>query len=373
MRTLTPSLAASLFPSRSSAILRLCVSAILGFATSAAFAADISCNEPCDPSEAWFGLNGITLTISYPGAPGYAKWSGKFDNESNDYQLESEMSDGNATRTGSMLVVGGLVMAVKGGLVKPGHEFDLLDGAALSQQMVYRLLSTALPDGPDALEGVQKVDYSSDKIDLELATMVSESAISAPWRVTGKIRRVGINAFDYDLALTSSGGAGLGGSGAYNPHLSGSLSKPGTARIDDSISLAGWETYDVGVQMIAVDGALKAANGTQSPSEPYNTVGEVRRKIADTHAADPSPDKDFTGLWKEHCEDNFGLQIVRSNEDGKYVIGFCGPGGCEDSGSARHSFIIGDSNYEVVGDNELIQTGEQGGHQLYRRCAMAEN
>ena len=103
------------------------------------------------------------------------------------------------------------------------------------------------------------------------------------------------------------------------------------------------------------------------------TVADVRKTLAgeDVEAADA--DRDFSGIWKEQCGDQFGLSIERVGGDGRYLIAFCGPGGCENFDVARRSFIAGDSNYEIIGDNEIVQTGEQGGRQHYLRCMSSGN
>jgi hypothetical protein len=311
-------------------------------------------------------LNTIAVKVSYPGTPGYAMWRGKFDTASNDFQLDSEMSDGNATHQGTILMVGGLVMAVRGEVVKPGLEFSLLDGAALSQQLVYRLLDTAIPAGPHAIVRTRKVDYTSDNLDMQLATPSAEAVVSAPWSVTGTVKQLSGNIIEYDLNLRSGGSSIAGADNAYNPHLTGRLSRTDAARLDDSISLEGWKTYSVASR---TDTGAARVEGIHSSTRPYRTVADARKDIDGNDGEEAADTRDFTGLWKEHCEDAFGLRIVRGEEARDYLIVFCTPGGCGESESGRRSFIAGDANYEIVSDTEIIQTGEQGGRQRYLRCA----
>jgi hypothetical protein len=355
------------------AIIRLLAAAALCAATAVSLAGETPCNDSCTAPGHWLDLNTIAVKVSYPGTPGYAMWRGKFDSASNDYQLDSEMSDGNATRAGTILMVGGLVMAVRGEVVKPGLELSLLDGAALSQQLVYRLLSTAIPAGPQAIAHTQKVRYASDSLPILLSTPSAEAVVSAPWSVTGTVKQLTGGTIEYDLSVHSGGGSAGGAISAYNPHLAGRLSRTASARLDDSISLAGWKTYDVASRVDAGNGASMAVAGIHTSARPYRTVAEVRKELNAEDGAEAADVRDFTGLWKEHCEDAFGLQILHNNEGRDYLIVFCTPGGCEEPGSGRRSFIAGDVNYEIVGDNEIIQTGEQGGRQRYLRCAAADN
>jgi hypothetical protein len=265
-------------------------------------------------------------------------------------------------------------MAARGDMVKPGLEFELLDGAALSQQLVYRLLSAALPDGPDALGPglkIVKIDYASEELGLQLTTPTSQRAISAPWRVTGNLKRANGGAIEYDLQLQSGDAVAHAGS-AYNPHLSGRLYRL-AAKLDDATSLQGWRTYRAGEQLAANDHAGSASDGAGYGMEGMLTVADARRQITGDGSADSEAVMDFTGFWKEKCEDEFGLRIFHLEAEREYLIAFCSPGGCEDADTARRSFIAGDANYEIIGENELVRTGEQGGRQRYRRCVALKN
>jgi hypothetical protein len=344
------------------AILRFSVATIL-FAAAFECSGESICSEACYASTSWRDLNAIALQVSFPGSPGYAEWDGTFDKMSNDFRLDTELFDGAQLRKGTILMVGGLAMAVQGEMVKPGLEPRLLDGAALSQQLVYRLLDTALPEGPAGVDGVTQIEYASADDGMHLATTTTEGIITAPWRVTGKVKRLDSATIEYDLQLASGGPSVLADSDDnYNPHLTGRLSRQAVATLDGSMSLAGWKTY----------GADQVEEVTTT-GKTFRTVGDLRKTLAGegAEAADAGPD--FSGIWKEQCEDEFGLRIEHASGDGRYLIAFCGPGGCENFDLARRSFIAGDSNYEIVNDNEIIQTGEQGGQQRYLRCLSAGN
>jgi hypothetical protein len=343
------------------ACLRLSTAAIFAIAAQTALAtSDLPCGDNCLPTP-WLKLNAIAVKVSFPGSAKYEILRGRFDSKTNDFRLDAELFDGKAAKKGTILLVGGLVMAVKGNVADPGAEFNLLDNAALSQQLVYRLLGVALPNGPESAGDAETIDFASRKTALEVSTPSSEGVISPPWRVTGTIKRVADDEFEYDLKLTSGlRGKGAGNGRFYNPHLSGRLSKVADAKLDDATPLNGWKTYGVGV--------VFEGPGNSAPAPAFHTVADVRARLAGEDAGVPDTSRDFTGLWKEQCEDEFGLRIGHEGDDGKYLIIFCGPGGCEDPDNGRRTFITGDRNYQIIDDNELVQTGEQGGRQRYRRC-----
>jgi hypothetical protein len=106
----------------------------------------------------------------------------------------------------------------------------------------------------------------------------------------------------------------------------------------------------------------------------YKTVGDIRAFIAaenDPGVRDTT--KDFTGFWKEKCDQSFGLQIKHHGDEGKYSIVFCGPGGCGDPSESRLTFITGDKRYEVVSESELVEIDRSGSRETYHRCTKDTN
>ncbi len=126
---------------------------------------------------------------------------------------------------------------------------------------------------------------------------------------------------------------------------------------------------------------IKQATGTlfddgARPDETtnYRTIGDIRAGMAAEN--DPGvkdPGKDFTGFWKQKCSQPFGLQIMHQDDEGKYSIVFCGPGGCGDTSKVRLTFITGDKHYEVVSENELVEITHSGERTTYHHCTKDTN
>jgi hypothetical protein len=340
---------------------------LLAFRT---IAADAPCDDPCGKPTSWFDFNVFTLKVTQPNSKGYGLWHGQWDKDSMDIQIEAETSDGSASKTRSILMISGRVMAVKGEVGERGYEMDALDGAVLQQQLVLRLLGAALPDGAKDFKGSREIDYSREKTGIQFATPSAEGFIAPPWRVKGTVKLVAPDVVEYDLALTSGvKGKPIGQGGIYASNFSGRLSKSSSAKLDDSMSLEGWTIFGVGVQTKKTgDGTIY--DYTSAPAaEVYKTIADIRRKVAaDNYPGERDANKDFTGFWKSKCEDAFGLQIKASGADGKYSIVFCGPGGCGNPDGGRKTFITGDKNFEVVSEDEFFEINRSGEKQRSVRC-----
>jgi hypothetical protein len=82
---------------------------------------------------------------------------------------------------------------------------------------------------------------------------------------------------------------------------------------------------------------------------------------------------DFTGFWKWHCSDDWGVQIKRQTEN-LFSVSFCvGPGGCFEPGTwMPNTPIVGDPQYRYINPTTLtIQHGD--GWQTLTKCATNTN
>jgi hypothetical protein len=210
-----------------------------GFVATGVRAADAPCEDPCGKPTSWSEFNVFTLKITSPDTPGFhSLWHGRFDKDSHDIQIDAETSEGGATKTGKILMIGGRVLALRGNYATPGYEIDAIDLAILQYEAVLRMLGVALPNGSAGLKGVRKIAFSRQKTGIQVATASAEWLIPAPMRVEGEVKLEASGVVDYELALT----AGVKGKpqsegGWQRFNYSGSLSKVGTARVDDSMAL----------------------------------------------------------------------------------------------------------------------------------------
>lgn len=81
---------------------------------------------------------------------------------------------------------------------------------------------------------------------------------------------------------------------------------------------------------------------------------------------------DFTGFWKEHCSDAFGVQIKKQTEN-LFSVSFCGPGGCFEPGTWEpNTPIVGDPHFRLINPATVaMQHGD--GWQTYTKCTTDTN
>jgi hypothetical protein len=80
----------------------------------------------------------------------------------------------------------------------------------------------------------------------------------------------------------------------------------------------------------------------------------------------------FTGFWKWHCSDEWGVQI-KKQPGNLFSVSFCGPGGCFEPGTwMPNTSIVGDPQYRYINPTTLaIQHGN--GWQTLTKCTTNTN
>jgi hypothetical protein len=274
---------------------------------------------------------------------------------------------------GTVRLVGGQIMLVKGLKLQPGYAIDALDEPVLNMRLVMILLQRVFPRGPDQIAGATNIDQTG-QAGIEYATPSAQGYIPAPWHVKGQVSRLASGTLPFDLALSFPAQQRGKQASSLTINMKGELAVLGRPVFGDADSLKGWAIYGIGPQQTkSASGTILDYNAKPQPTR-YKTIGDIRAFIAaenDPGVRDAA--RDFTGFWKEKCDEPFGLQIKHYGDEGKYSIVFCGPGGCGDSSGNRLTFITGDKRYEVVSENEMIEIVRSGARVTYHRYTKDTN
>jgi hypothetical protein len=79
---------------------------------------------------------------------------------------------------------------------------------------------------------------------------------------------------------------------------------------------------------------------------------------------------DFTGFWKEDCEQIYGLQFKPLEKQGTYSVSLCGPAGCLDGGTHRpNTTVQGDPAFDVLNPEEIVLKQWRGHFTTYVKCS----
>jgi hypothetical protein len=314
------------------------------------------------------------LNQSSLGSPEVVEWKASFDHETNDMLIDTNVRGSSTSMTGSIAMVGGRIMLSKGLKLDPGYEIDSLDSPVLSIKLVMIVLGRVFPGGPAEVIGHKDIDRT-DKIGIKYASPSASGYIPAPWVVKGKVQKFAEGNVTFDLALTFPGEQGDKTSKTYTMKMIGELSMLEHAVFLDTDLLDGWKTYGLGPRkMKQAASTIIDYGATPEQVASYQTIGDIRAFIAsENHPGNKDSTKDFTGFWKEKCDQAFGLQIMHQGNEGKYSVVFCGPGGCGETSESRLTFITGDKLWEVVNEDELVQIGRSGDRETYYRCTKETN
>lgn len=350
---------------------RIVSAAFAAFFLYATPAITVACdNDPeCGDPTAWAGFTRIVMKESYQDTTDVSEWRASFDHKTNDALIDTKMHVSGNVTSGTVALVGGRIMLSKGLKLKAGYEIDALDGPVLSMKLAMIVLGRIYPKGPEQISGQQDIDFT-DLIGIKFATSSASGYIAAPWHVKGGVNKLSSGNVTFDLALTFPMVQGDEKNKTYTMKMAGELSTLGHPVFRDTDSLDGWMIYGVGPQVIKQAGSTIFDYGAKpDEGDKYKTIGDIRAYIAaENNPGTKDATKNFTGFWKQNCDQAYGLQIMPYGDDGKYSIVFCGPGGCGEPSEGHLTFISGDKRFEVVSEDELIEIGRSGDRETYHRC-----
>ncbi len=325
---------------------------------------DPECGDPT----AWANFTSILLKQSSSSSSDVVEWKGIFDHETNDMLVETKASGSNSM-DGIIGLVNGRIMLTKGLELKPGYEIDAIDAPVLSLKLVMIILGRIFPDGPSELIGHKNIDHT-DNTGIKYATPSASGYIPAPWDVKGSVNKHSKGNVAFDLQLIFQVKERENKNSTFSISMKGELGMNDNPVFLDNESLEGWKTYGLGPRQFKQgESTIFDYGATPGTKNGYQNIGDIRAYIAaEDHPGHKDTSKDFTGFWKEKCDQAFGLQIRHYDEDGKYSVVFCGPGGCGDPAESRLTFITGDKRWEVISEDELVQVGRSGEMETYHRC-----
>lgn len=327
--------------------------------------------SPCAQPTAW-NTAFDTIDISVPGTKrgDHARWRIEASSSTRDTTITVDQAAAGKRMQGTLAMVAGRVLITNGLELEQGYEIDAVDGPFLYALLTAQLLGRAFPDGPDTLKGTRKVNVTELRDGIRIGTPSASAEFAAPWTVIGTASKEKSGAVRFDLRFTSSDTAGAKQE-KVKIRLTGSL---GHAAVDpalpDDMPLQGWKVYGVGPSSRKQGDATIVDYGATADEKGYRTVAEIRKALAEeSNPGAPDGTKDFTGFWKEACEQDFGLQIKPVEPGGMYSVSFCGPGGCFDPDTyRRNTYVSGDKSYEVVTQDEIKVRGSDG-WSSYRKCS----
>jgi len=330
------------------------------------------CNEkldPCGIQTGWNEFEMVRLRMKQTDIDTPAQWVIRTSRINFDLQVDIDFPDPKAPQNGTLMMVAGITLISKGVGFKAGHEIDVLDVPVLYTILTGKVLSRALPDGPEAFKGRRAVMHEDKKVGIQFATPSAQGFIPPPWSVNGAVIANADGSRDFDLVLNWIEESKTGIKRPMTMSLIGQLAHDSDFKLDNNMSLVGWNVFGVGPIVEKTAGATRYDYGAKPIKTAAKTIADIRAAIAiENSPGEPDLTRNFAGFWKTECTDTFGLRIKSADSPYMYTVTFCGPGGCGDEEVERKTFIKGDKRYNIVSATEL-QVGTSENRTRYKRCS----
>lgn len=191
-----------------------------------------------------------------------------------DARVTFESDDGSKASAGTILLVAGHWMLVRGLTAEPGREIDNLDIAALNSQLVLTLLSRALPDGFPSGGKERVVSFAENSERIEVGTSSASGGYPAPWSVKGKVTSV-VDSTVVNYSLDFKYRADEHNDSTI--HLEGFIANPSEQlELDDSMSLDGWAVHKIGAFEEHTGDGTTFDYGARTAKVAAKTIGQLR-------------------------------------------------------------------------------------------------
>jgi len=227
----------------------------------------------------WFKGNHVTVRVSAAGekdSTRYELWvSGPGD-------IRVEESDGEKTKTGSILLVGGRFLAIRDIDSEPGMEIDAIDVPALNWQLAAQLLERAFPGGPPTSFPSKEVTVAEPTQGIDVGTMSAGGEYGAPWKLRAKAFRNDAGRVSYQLNFTCTDTE----TGKPAPpvilngtweHLQADPATPANT------SLEGWKVLSLGPTQRQEGNNHILDYGTSTLKDHARTVGDLKKLAEQQH------------------------------------------------------------------------------------------
>jgi hypothetical protein len=234
-------------------------------------------NPHATPPSPWTDLAEYTIALTVPPAAATGNWTIRTFDDPADVAIELDTPAAKGRTRGSLLLVGGQAIAIKGFAPEAGFEIDPLDTAIVNLKLLTNLLTRVEPAGPDAVKAVRAVKLADDKKALVAYTRSLNLQFNAPWAVTGQVKRVDAKSVAYDLTIEAPGPkAGE----RLKWRLKGTAGGPAReAALGDALSLAGWSAWRLAAPA-SKTGHTTLTFGTQKLPGPFATMKDLRAALA---------------------------------------------------------------------------------------------
>jgi hypothetical protein len=215
----------------------------------------------------------VSASLTVPGQQGASNTRLEVG-ENGDARVTFDVLEGSNHTKGTIILIAGRWMLTQGFTPTPGEEIDEMDAAALTAQLVMKLLEAGLPKGPPAPGTSRHVSYSEKTSAIKVSTTSASGEYGPPWSVNGTVTvQAPGSPANYRLNFKYSDEGHT-----VNMNLEGNVADTkSVVSFPDSMPLSGWTIQNVGPYQERSPDGTKVDYGARAQIPKATTVGELRK------------------------------------------------------------------------------------------------
>lgn len=226
----------------------------------------------------WAELADYTITVKVPPKGDTGTWKIRTYADPADVMVELDTPAPQGRTKGTIVLVGGQGIAVKGFAPEPGFEVDPLDAAIVNLKVLTQLLDAAAPGGPDKVKGKASVSRGEVKLPILASTPTATARFLAPWKLKGTLDRVDAKTVSFSLELDVPVADKSAERAVWTFTGTAGGSTAGRT-LEDATSLAGFTAYNLAPKNAQQTHSTLKFGATKLPG-PLATVKDLRQALA---------------------------------------------------------------------------------------------
>jgi len=237
----------------------------------------------CARGSAWINTKNLVLEVSSKDIGVSASYDTKIY-ENHDMKIilkDSSLTKGDSP--GEAILVGGRALLIKNIEIEENYAIDVLDGAALFQQLAFTILELSSENGPVNTSLPFHKEISEPKYPVKATTQSASAYFHPPWNsvVDLKQKDDGVISFNINFNFVLEGGKET--SMQMEGYLSNFSETNNNQNIPDNFNISEWNQYNIGPYTKKMGTGSIYDFGTTFIESRYATLEELRKYIKEKY------------------------------------------------------------------------------------------
>jgi hypothetical protein len=233
----------------------------------------------CPRNSLWFSARDFTLKLEAKETQESPSWVLQLlENDDTLLKVKGIVSPKDNAEA-EVILIAGRVLITKNIEMQENHVIDVLDGAALLQQLALTLIDLASEKGPRDTSFPFHANIAEERYPIKVTTPSAGGSYTAPWEATIDLIKNDKDIIDYRISFSFTSLQGKKADMKLTGQLSNYAEKNANKGLTNDFNIDGWKQYNIGPYTKKTSAGTIYDFGTTYIEPPFSTLGQLRKYI----------------------------------------------------------------------------------------------